>query len=270
MKVVGFMNAWQCSSMIEHSIENHLKICDELYVSVSSHAKKFDCLEDDTLEKVKKYNVNIVNYKRASETNCNVSKCHILNNMIRDSELHVDDVIMICDADEIYDDIAITEIKDNFKLSGWDTLQVTDRFFVIDGNWYVNTDGHWRFHRVRPGCNFVPTQRIVPPARSTKQIIKNCPMFHYSMLMGHNYKKAHWQSEGNINDSKVRWLEEIYFKWDPNDIDLCNNLARKNQEITGVRGFWCNNGVVEKPEAPYIFEYTESHPININVFKETK
>ena len=57
-------------------------------------------------------------------------------------------------------------------------------------------------------------------------------MFHYSMLLDLDYKRAHWKSEGSPKQWKLKWLNEIYAQWDPTDLEKCKELSNKNKEIT--------------------------------------
>jgi len=106
-KIVGFLCAWGNAKIISSTIENHLKICDELIVCVSAHHPDFFKFEDKTLDIVKSHNVKILEHKvRILEVDpplgvmsCDHFKCGILNEMINQSDLSAGDIIMICDVD---------------------------------------------------------------------------------------------------------------------------------------------------------------------------
>ena len=191
MRVVGFLCAWGNANIISSTIENHLKICDELIVCVSAHHPAFFKFEDNTLEIVKAHNIKILQVDPPSGVmSCDHFKCRILNQMIEQTGVGKDDIIMISDVDEFYDDNFISELKNEFNTPGWDLLEVEDMFFVVNMDWYVRST-HYRFFRLADNPIFQPTQRMTPAPQNIKKVGRDNPMFHYSMLMDMDYKRTH-------------------------------------------------------------------------------
>jgi hypothetical protein len=275
MRVIGLMCAWACEDWINPAIENHLRICDEIYVNISAHHHLFNKFRDKTrLYANKKWEGNKdVKLMEGSGVNkrddvAGVAKARILNRMIYESHAKPGDILMICDTDEFYNLKAVAELMRLFKQHDWEMLSVRDMMFVLKGNWYVLTE-HNRFFRFDKGFYFLPTQRPVPAPAVKRIVLNDCPMYHYSMLVPMEYRKVFWQMDlACTNRSKLKsrldWIDRIYLKWEPDNLVKCRALARKNQDITGNYGFWFHGEVKEKPEPPYLFEYSGEHFINVS------
>ncbi len=59
-----------------------------------------------------------------------------------------------------------------------------------------------------------------------------------------------------MNKALIRFLR----KWDPEDINLCEELAKENEKITGHHGFWCTGGVGEDNSSPFVYKFEGEHP----------
>jgi hypothetical protein len=271
-KVIGLMTAWAAADWIVPAIHNHLKICDRILVYIGPFHrdfKKFDIhLETFETARDEFYNNSRVIFLLPNQhvgTDGNEAfKCSILLKMLRSGIVSCGDIAMICDVDEFYDDNAIAELQEEFLKEDWDQLNVVSRFFCINMGWYVRSD-HPRFFQVNSDAfHFVPTQKPIPLRKSVKMVLENNPMFHYSMLMGLEFKRVHWQTEKiNFHPNKLRWLDELYAHYDPNDIELCKALGEKNKEYFGCMGFWLKDTVQAPADPPYLFKYEGEHPSEI-------
>jgi len=261
MKITGFYFAWACEDWVLKSIANKLKICDEIFVSVQAHTPQMALLADKTESLVANLGDKRVHMvpQIPLSGNIDVTKCKILNSMLE--LVCTGDTIMLCDSDEFYDDNAIKEIKEETAKDDWDMIRVHDRFFCINMNWYLG-GSHGRFWKVKQGSKFYPTQNILPEPLNVKLILEDNPMFHYSMLMPLEYRKAFWESEQKWH--MVEWLDKIYTKWNLDAISSeMKELASENYRITGHDGFWFNGGVDELDMPPYLHRFEGSHPEEI-------
>lgn len=268
-KVIGLMTAWAAPEWIVPAIYNHLKICDKIVVCIVPFHKLFIQFDPAyrTLEIVKREfytnsRVIFVNsfQKEPVKTLGNEQfKCNILNMMLKLGVTHYNDILMICDVDEFYDHNAIAELQEEFLKEDWDQLDVKSRFFCINMEWYVASD-HPRFIRVNSrDFYFKPTQKPVPLRQAVKIVLQDHPMFHYSMLMGLDFKRVHWQTEKiNYHADKLRWLDEVYALWNQNDPELCERLSTVNEKFFGVHGFW-----LKKTAKPFLARYRGHHPDEI-------
>jgi hypothetical protein len=271
-KVIGLMTAWAAEDWIVPAINNHLKICDEMIIASVPFHPKFVALDPmaKTLEKLtdtfySNKKITIMPFRACKASDGNESfKCEILNRMLQVQLPDQGDILMICDVDEFYDDLAIAELQEEFLKNDWDRLDVCSRFFCINMQWHVNSD-HPRFIKYNDRrFYFKPTQNPVPYRKFIKKILSENPMFHYSMLMSLAFKRTHWETEKiNFNRKKLQWLNELYANYDPTNIERCKALGEKNKQYFGRKGFWLKNTVVESPDPPYLFQYTGPHPIEI-------
>ena len=263
MKVIGFHTSWGCSEWAVRSLYNHLRICDEILVSVQAHDEIMVPFGDDTYERIAIEFANDERVKIIPEVfgrgNINTVKCLILNEML--TYVAPGDVVMLCDADEFYDDNSIKEIQSEID-GDWDMLRVYDRFFCINMNYYVG-GSHGRFWRIKSNAKFYPTQNLVPVPVNVKTILEDNPMFHYSMLQSMERRIAYWTSDSARDSVQIEWIKNIYNKWNPEGtLDEIRDMAEKNYQLTGNRGFWFNSGVREH-ETEYLFRYNGQHPEEI-------
>lgn len=270
MRTIGLFTAWACKDWINAAIKNHLRIVDELHVMIAPHNKDFKKLEDSSKEiamtkwkddpRVTFHNELPGNLKGC----CDRSKCIILNQMREYSKPEVGDIIIILDSDEFYCDKAIAEIRAKFDGPKWDSLAFIARYFAINMKWYMLQSGLRRMFRVRStDFHFKPTQNPVPKPKEHQVILANNPMFHYSLLMPIEYKLIHWGSEIGMSEWKLKWVNEIYAKWDPNNLKLCERLAKDHSKYTRGNKFYYNPDMVESQIPPYLYNYKGVHPIEI-------
>jgi hypothetical protein len=263
MKTVGLFTGWGCEEFAVRAIENHLRICDTMLVSIQEHDDSMLEFGDSTYERVAIEFANDPRVKIIPKVfgrgRIDSVKCMILNEML--SYVSTGDIVMLCDADEFYDEGAIAEIKKALTEDDWDMLRVKDRFFCFNMDWYVGSS-HGRFIRVKHGSKFYPTQQYIPAPNNVKTILEDNPMFHYSMLMNPEYRRVFWEDEGKHH--MVSWLNNIYMRWDLNaNLGDMRKLAEANYIITGTKGFWFNKNVDEDEHAPYLYRFEGRHPDEI-------
>jgi len=265
--IYGLFSAWGCQGMSVMAIENHLRICDKIFVCIQSYNPSYDHLGDGTAGAVQERwgdddRVTILppGPPHTGKEPYGKPRCNILKRLLAEASPVDGDVIMICDADEFFDDNAVLEIKKEVQDKTIDLFRISGMFMVLDGSWYVKGT-HGRFVTYKKGMSFTPTQNPVPAVRSSKIILLQHPMHHYSMVAGMEYKKICWSMFGtkSLQKSRIGWIDEIYSKWDPENIDLCKDLAEKNESITGHLGFWVNDGVEEPKDPPYLYRFDGQH-----------
>jgi len=185
--------------------------------------------------------------------------------MLKEAKPEKGDIVSICDVDEFFDNKAVQEIeklKSNYK---WDIIDLDARYFAVNMQWFMFQIGLARFFRAaNKNFEFVPTQRpafCTPGPRTRIRALKHNPLFHYSLLMPLRHKLAHWGSEKGAKPIKLKWLKEIYMKWNPEDKALCNKLAAKNP--TPCNGFYVNNDMGCPKQSPFLHPYTGTHPKEI-------
>jgi len=261
MKIIGFLTAWACEDWIEYSIKQALGLVDELIIAIGAFHKHFKKIEDNTYEIAKKYlknkKIKVIQTVCEKKNTPDLNKCATLNKMLQVSEnIEVGNVIWILDADEFYSKEAIEEIKNFIKNYDFEEIYVTDRMFCINFNYYILHE-HSRILKIRSNqCFFVHLQVLMPRAQKKTVLLKNNPMFHYSMLMGEQMKGIQWMLE-NVPFA-VLWHRKIYNKYDPENEDF---WLKKNQELTGNYRFWRDafKGIKEKNDHG-LFKYNGKHP----------
>jgi len=279
MRAIGLFTAWACKDWVNAAIENHLRIVDELHVMIAPHNQRFQEIGDDTLEIAKAKwgkHPQVIFYEPNQDDIrdcCDRTKCIFLNQMRVGAKTEKDDILMICDSDEFYDDVAVDKIRDKFDGFKWDVLDFDARYFAVNMKWYMYQPGLRRLFRVRnkehlPEFHFKPTQRPIPRPQEIQILLKDCPMFHYSLLSPIKYKLIHWGTERGVKPEKLEWLTEIYAKWDPENPALCEELSKKNP--TSCNMFYVNNDMDSPPHSPYLHKYNGKHPVEIEKAGLTK
>jgi hypothetical protein len=249
MKLVGMMCAWSSEMWIGACIENVIDHLDLLLINVSPHHKDFVDLEDRTEEIVKEYSKI---YKRIVLVDSNNdlndwpdhNKCRILNNFLEYTEPN--DVVMIIDADEFYCQESWKEIDHFVKHNDYHNVGVMPaKYFCVDFWHYCINPEMERLFRTDEGFKFTPTQR--PNFKQVPYKFNN-QMFHYTMLLNPEMKRRYWKYSpiGNpkVSESKVKWLNEIYLKY---EVDNPVPYLVKNKQITGKQRFWCGPDMIECP-----------------------
>lgn len=269
-KVIGFFTAWGNQQWAVPALHNHLKICDEIFVSVEPHHPGMKCFEDDTYKLLREEfkddkRVRFFPYvgvaddyiRHSSDSNPNVGKCLLLNKFLKYAAK--DDILMICDSDEFYGEEAVKELKYWTVKGGWDSLSVHNNFFCINTDWYMEAM-HRRMFRNKDNSRFFPTQNFQPQPFRTVQALEKNPMCHASMLFPLSYKRKFWETEDR--PMQVTWLNDIYEKWVPGEANT--ELIDKNYRLTGNKGFWFTEDNMGAPmSSPWLYKYEGEWPEEI-------
>ena len=259
MRVIGIFTAWGCEDWAPLAIQNHLKICDEIYVAIEPHCEELRRFKDNTFERIVEITDDRIKFlpKVGINNNPIVTKCDMLNLVLEFCE--VGDILMLCDSDEFYDDGAVVEIQSVLDTE-WDMLRVKDRFFCINFDWYVG-GSHGRFWKIKTGARFYPSQHMMPDPIVVPTILENHPMFHYSMLTNPAMREVYWEAYGR--NMQAEWQREVYMEWDLNATpEEMAKMAFKCYQISGVNSFWFNKGNIEQDyEPPYLLEFHGEHPV---------
>lgn len=274
MRVIGLFTAWGARKWAHLAIGNHLKIVDQLHVMIAPHNNRFAEIGDNTDEVCRDMwgSDKRVTFHTPEPGNikgvCDRSKCILLNQMRKVAKPEIGDIVMICDSDEFYDDAAVKEIRAKFDGPKWDCLDFRAMYFAVNMRWYMIQEGLTRMFRImnRPDkdeFHFKPTQRPIPKPEHKQTILMNNPLFHYSLLMPLKYKRIHWSSEMGVDEAKMKWIDEVYAKWDPTNPGLCEQLAKNNP--THGDHFYCNNDPHYPKQPPYMYKYDGRQPDEIEM-----
>lgn len=262
MRLIALMTAWACKDWAEKAAFNAISYADNLWVCAAPHSPEFVDLEDGTVDSLRSYKTygGIQFHETgAPERIADHTKCRILNEMMVKARPEAGDVLMIVDADEFYltDDI---DMLLEFAKMDFDVGLVRGNYYCINLNWYFINESMMRLFKYRPGFQFVPTQKPNYNARYTHTGVT---MLHYTMLQSLEMRRRYWSMSPVDNtavcEKKVRWVDEVYAKWDVGNEDECK---RRNQEVTGRYGFWHSEGMVENDGG--LFSYSDGeHPEDV-------
>jgi hypothetical protein len=242
MKIIGLLTAWACEDWIEYSIEHALDIVDELIINIGPYNKYFKKIGDKTLKIAEKYNqvdkvkfVPTIFVTNDLVLSYSLNRCATLNKMLQVSEnIEKGNVLWLLDADEFYPKEAINEIY-NFinQNEDFDVIDLRSLYFCINFEHYFESDVRRLFNIKSKKIHFTPTQYINPKPVISFNLLKNNPMFHYSLLTGEQLRGIFWLGEDHYD--LLLWYYRIYYKYNVNDEEY---WMRKNEELTGNYGFW--------------------------------
>ncbi len=239
MKIIGLLSAWASEDWIQYSIEQALGLVDELIISIGPYNEYFKMIGDKTFEKASKYfdnkKIKFVNTICLSNKKISHNRCATLNQMLQVSEnVEIGNLIWLLDVDEFFTVEAINEIRE-FIINNedFDDIHLCGRLFGINFNYYVETHLHRIFKIRSKNTYFRPTQSIEPKPEKTAVLLKNNPMFHYSLLTGEQQRGIYWLSEDRFKG--MLWYMKIYKNYDPFNQ---NYWMEKNLKLTGNYGFW--------------------------------
>lgn len=262
MRLIALMTAWACRDWVEKAVFNAISYADELWVCVAPHSSEFVDMEDgtvDVLDSYKTYSGIHFHETGAPESIADNTKCRILNEMMRKAKPEPGDVLMVVDADEFYLNGDMDTLME-FAKTDFDVGMVRGYYFCINLNWFFINESMMRMFKYRPGFQYVPTQK---PNYNATYTDTGVTMLHYTMLQSLEMKRRYWSMSPVGNPvackKKVRWVDEVYAKWDVNNED---ESKRRNQEVTGRYGFWHGGGMVESDGG--LFSYGDGeHPEDV-------
>ena len=258
-KIIGLLTAWGAKRTVDAVAQQALEYCDEVVAVVSPFAPKLQRFEDETYGILKKFKrINLLDY-RTKETTVSRAVADVLNHMLNQSPLYsVGNWVWILDADEFYADSAPGVIRSAIE-DGWhNQITVESRFFMINTRHYLNETGN-RLFKIEAGDHgFMPTNKWLGKPREVYVLPREHGMFHYGMLMSAEMYRVKWEVEykGKKQESKTRWLDEIYYKYNLRNED---HWLRKNFELSGICSPWFNSGFTPDNNCR-LFRYPGKHP----------
>lgn len=261
MKIVGLLTAWASEDWIQYSIEQALELVDELIISIGPYNEYYKKIKDKTLILAKKYenykNVKIMGSVCKTNNTRKKNRCETLNEMLKLSEnIEEGNLIWILDCDEFYSEEAKEEIfnfiEENEDFEG---IKFADRFFCLNFDYYIPAL-HYRIKKIKSkNPYFTPTQKLNPRPKKISILLKDNPMFHYSMLVGEPLRVILWLLDDEYD--RCLWYKKIYQKYNPQNEEF---YWKKNKKITGNYGFWHTQENVRGQSIKGILKYNGKHP----------
>ncbi|MFX1311004.1 MAG: hypothetical protein ACFFHD_00110 [Promethearchaeota archaeon] len=239
MKIIGLLVAWSVEDWIEYSIQQALNLVDELIISVGPFHKHLQNTEDQTLAIVKKYIENEkIKFLRSiclSNNTIDQNRCMTLNQMLKFSNLIQEgNLIWLLDAFDFYSSEAIVEIKKFIKeCYDFDEIQLITYNFCINFNYYVKSFPIKIFKIKDQKPKFISPMMLSYKTLKTYVLLRNNPMFNYSLLTGEQIKGISWILEGKYKH--FLWIRKIFNKYDPNNEEF---WMEKNKELFGKKRFF--------------------------------
>ncbi|MBA7707684.1 hypothetical protein ES703_116560 [subsurface metagenome] len=258
-KIIGVLTGWGVEDWIHPAINQALEFCDETMVIIAPYAPEFKKFEDRTYEICKEYPVRLLDYEPSSLP-IGKQRCRILNTMLRKSRLFAPgNWIWLFDSDEFYLDSGYAEVMEAIRLGKYDRVYMESKFFIINMQHYLIEASERLFKIATGNDEFIPTNNWCHKAKNSYTLKRVNGMFHYSMLTDARIHEAQWWLFPPFDEYggyRVRWLKEIYAKYDLENEDY---WTEKNRELIGIKTPWCDDGY--KPdENGRLFRYTGKHP----------
>lgn len=245
-KLIGLVPGLYVEEWIEPAIQQALKYCDEVVVSIGAYVPELNVLHDRTLERAEKYGdkVTIVNPV--------VSKSHIgskgptMNKMVATTSAGVGDWLWVLDTDEFYFEQTVQKIRKIInapnKLS---SVWLPAKFFFLNMTRYLHSK-HPRLFKIthqddkfKPSgaLNWLGAGEVLHVGRDAED--DQFGMFHYSLLTSPRYRRLFWETEfghstgraRESQDRKIKWLDQIYMNF---ELDRENYWIDKNVELLGL------------------------------------
>lgn len=259
-KIIGVLTGWGVEDWIRPAIEQALERCDEVMAVIAPFAPELKRFEDRTYDICKEYPaVRLLDHKLSGK-NIQQEECGALNLMLKSSSLYSPgNWAWKLDSDEFYTDTAYEKIKLAIESGKYDSVYTEAKLFYID-MWHYLNEGSPRLQKIlTPNDGYVPTCKWCRIPKSVYVLPRSDGMFHYSMLKDMEVRCAMWwkhpphDTDGGY---RVRWLREIYAKYDLENEDY---WTEKNRGMIGIKTPWCDSGY--KPDGNgRLFRYGGKHP----------
>jgi len=258
-KIIGLLTAWGAKQTARAVAQQALEYCHEVMAVASPFVPELERFEDETCDILKGFSeIKLLNY-RTMETTVSRAVADVLNHMLKRSSLYsIGNWVWILDADEFYADSAPKIIRAVIDSGKYDQITVESHFFMINTRHYLNEYGNRLYRIGTEESGFVPTNKWSLPTRRVYTLQRADGMFHYGMLVSAEAYRVKWGVEykGRCQDNKIRWLDEIYYKYDLKDEE---RWLRKNLEVSGIRSPWFNKGFTPNVDGK-LFRYLGKHP----------
>lgn len=255
--------AWGQQEWIRPAIKQALDYCDEVMAVSIPVTPEFKELEDNTYNIFKEYpDVKLLDIQKTWPT-INEAGANILNYMLQNSKLFLPgNWVWKLSVDEFYSESTYEEIKSIVKEGKYDIITMEEKYFFINMQHYLKGK-HPRLMRVESMKDkFYPTSYWSRKGGKIHKISRETGMFHYSLLQNTKAIRLMWsveypgQRQRGINISAVRWLDEIYAKYDLENEDYWNE---KSFEMSGYRSP-CWSDAFTADENGRLFRYNGKHP----------
>lgn len=259
-KIIGLLTGWGTEDWIRPAIKQALEFCDEVMAIITPFAPNLKKFEDNTYSICKDYpDVRLLDYKLSGKS-IQQEECGVLNLMLKSSSLYSPgNWVWKLDSDEFYTDTAYKKIKLAIENDEYDSVFVEAKLFYID-MWHYLNEGSSRLQKILTVSDrFVPSCKWCRIPKKTYVLPRSDGLFHYSMLKDMDIHCAMWwkhpphDSDGGY---RVRWLREIYAKYDLENED---HWIEKNRKLIGIKTPWCDSGY--KPDKNgRLCRYEGKHP----------
>lgn len=263
-KIIGLVRAWAVEDWIRPAIRQALEYCDDVAVIVAPFHHKLKKFADATYDICKEYrDIRLIDFK-TSEQYVGPAMAEALNRMLQTSPLHaVGNWIWILDSDEFYTERTYKEIKSTIASDQYNWIGARTKVFLINMQRYLETVDPWHYWRLikieDTGYRFKPYQNWSHKLERPYLLPKGNEMFHYSMLTNTDVRLAWWRIEsapGITNQRKIRWLNEIYIKYDIENEDY---WVIENLKLNGIKSPWLSVGWAPD-ENGNLLKYEGRHP----------
>lgn len=266
MRLIAVMPIWGREPFVGPALDQAEKLVHEVKVSVCSLHPKLDKFEDgsEAIVRDKAKSSSKIDYVEVSRDDLEGDWSHkmsgLLNRLLFEAKPEEGDLVWLLDSDEFYTQTSQSIIANYIKRHPeFVSLRFKSRFICPDMDHYV-LHGHTRLHRYWEGRQFIPTSMFHPLDESVV-LLDKAPMFHYSLAVPHGYKEAFWEIEFGDDTPdkqkvKMEWWNKIFQEYDVEDPEP---WIRRNEELTGHRGFWFTDNVEEAPGGG-LFELKAEHP----------
>ena len=261
-KLVGLIIAWGQKEWVRPAIEQALEYCDEVMAVSIPIISEFKEFEDNTYNIFKEYSdVKLLDIQKTWPT-INKAGANVLNYMLQNSKLFLPgNWVWKLSASEIYPESICEEIKSIMKDGEYDMITMKEKYFFINMQHHLKTE-RTRLMRVESMKDrFYPTSRWSRKGGKIYKISRETGMFHYSLLQNIKAIRAMWLVEYSGSTLRggshtIRWLDEIYAKYDLKNEDYWN---KKSFEVNGLKTpCWASEFTAD--ENGRLFRYGGKHP----------
>jgi len=263
-KIIGIVKAWGAEDWIRPAIKQALEYCDEVAVIVAPFHHTLEKFADSTYDICKEYrDIRLIDFK-PSEQYVSSATAETLNHMLETSPLHaIGNWIWILDSDEFYTEAAYKEIKSAIASDQYNSIGARTKVFLINMQRYLKTVDFWHYWRLIKiedmGYRFKPAQNWSQKLERPHLLSKENEMFHYSLLTNMAVRLAWWRIESAPDDThprKIKWLKEIYLKYDLEDEDY---WLIENLKLNGIKSPWITVGWMPDKNGR-LLKYEGRHP----------
>lgn len=246
-KIIGVVVAWGAKHWIRPCLDQALKFCDEVLLTVCPITKAMEKFEDETFniayEEYGKHRISkrlkiIPGFQGPTHIQ---TKAPLINHMLSKSEHYKKgNWVFLFDVDEYYLEADLLEILyEIIDEDNYDHVVTNEAYFMVNMQNYYKTDNVRMWKITKQGDCFVPTQRWTGTQEEPFVLPRQMGKFHFSNLCNPYAKKEFWRTEyPHDQGHKVRWIDDIYLKMNIKDQ---SHWIKKNKEIYGKKTLFMNS-----------------------------